>query len=49
MKYQFLNLPDWNQISPAQRKELAQELSESLPDFEFTEIKLCELGEKKKL
>lgn len=47
MKYQFLNLPDWNQISPAQRKELAQELSESLPDFEFTEIKLCELGEKK--
>jgi hypothetical protein len=47
MKYQFLNLPDWNQISPAQRTELAQELSENIPGFQFTDIQLCELGEKK--
>jgi hypothetical protein len=47
MKYQFLNLPDWNQISPVQRRELAQELSENIPGFQFTDIQLCELGEKK--
>jgi len=44
MKYPFFNLPDWNQTSPTQRTDLAQELSENLPNFEFTDIQLCEFG-----
>ncbi len=47
MKYQDFKLPYWNQISSAQRTKLAQELSESLPKFQFTDIQICELGEKK--
>mgnify|MGYP001803416185 CR=1 FL=1 len=47
MKYPFFNLPDWNQTSPTQRTDLAQELSENLPNFEFTDIQLCEFGKQK--
>ena len=47
MKYQFFNLPDWNQISPTQRTDLAEELSENLPNFEFTDIQLCEFVKQK--
>ena len=47
MKYQFFYLPDWNQISPTQRTDLAEELSENLPNFEFTDIQLCEFVKQK--
>ena len=47
MKYQFFNPPDWNQISPTQRTDLAEELSENLPNFEFTDIQLCEFVKQK--
>ncbi len=47
MKCQFFNLPDWNQISPTQRTDLAEELSENLPNFEFTDIQLCEFVKQK--
>ena len=47
MKYQFFNLPDWNQISPTQRTDLAEELSENQHNFEFTDIQLCEFVKQK--
>jgi len=47
MKYQFLNLIYWNQISPTERLDLVQELSENLPNFQFTDIQLCEFGKQK--
>ncbi len=33
MKHECFKLPYWNQISTAQRAELAQELSKNLPDL----------------
>lgn len=47
MKYQSINLPDWNQFTPTQRTDLAQKLSKNIPDFQFIDIQFWELGEKK--
>ena len=41
MKYQFLNLPDWNQISTAQRMDSARELSENLLNFQIFNKNSC--------
>lgn len=41
MKYKYFQLPNWNKVSPFQRTNLAQKLSRNLPDFKFTDVRLC--------
>ena len=41
MKYQFFNLPDWNQISLTHRLDLAEESSENLLNFQIFNKNSC--------